>query len=278
MLRAVFPGLTLERAAYGFEVGGEPPDHCGPGGMVFGTGGDWLVANSGTGSLFRLRGTGVRASEVLNTDCGASDLAVCPDGRLFGSRKTEIVELDPANGDVLRSIAGGFEELVGLVFDASSGKLIVADFEALAIYEVDHLTGERSVHAAGNLLGSPNGIVVDDAGRVLVAGYDSRHVLAVERDGAVVDLGFLPGGPDGIALGGSDGPFYGSAIVNQRDGCVVQIAQNGDQTTLATGGTPGDLIGVDADGYLLVTQLEEIFRIGPSWFASQPWRVLPSRL
>jgi len=278
MLQAEFPGLTLERAAYGFDIGGRPPDECGPGGIVFAPLDDWLVANSGTGELFRLRGTGGKAREVLNKDCGVSDLAVGPDGQLFGSQKTEIVELDPATGAVLRSVAGGFLELVGLVFDALSGRLIVADFEATAIYEVDHATGERSVRAAGSLLGNPNGIVVDDAGRILVAGYGNKHVLAVELDGTVLDLGFLPGGPDGIALGGPDGPFPGSAIVNQRDGSVVQLAKSGRLTTLANGGTPGDLIAVDAHGYLFVTQFDEIIRIGPSWFAPQPWRLLRSPL
>ncbi|MGO9911912.1 MAG: SMP-30/gluconolactonase/LRE family protein [Acidimicrobiales bacterium] len=214
MLHAVFPGLTLARAAYGFDVGGAPPDHCGPGGMVFGPGDDWLVANSGTGSLFRLHGNDAPATEVLNADSGVSDLAVSPDGALFGSRRTEIVELDPANGAVLRTVANGFRELVGLVFDARSGRLLVADFEASAIYAVDHVTGACSVRAAGDSLGNPNGIVVDDDGRLLVAGYGSRRVLAVEGDGGVVDLGRLPGGPDGVALGGADGPFSGSAIVN----------------------------------------------------------------
>ncbi len=275
MLRAELAGVSLDCVASGFEVGGEAPDRCGPGGIVFGPGEQWLVTNSGTGALLRVDGTGGRDTAVLNPDCGLSDLAVTPDGRLFGSRRHEIVEVDPSTGVVLATLAAGFSELVGLVFDAASGKLVVADFSASAIYEVDHLTGGPSKRAAGAVLGNPNGIVVDDSGRVIVAGYGSKHVLRVEVGGSVTDLGHLPGGPDGVALGAPGGPFEGAVIVNQRDGSVVAIGPHGEVVTLAAGGTPGDLIAVDAQGYLLVTQLEEIFRLSPPWFQPQPWRDLP---
>jgi hypothetical protein len=125
-------------------------------------------------------------------------------------------------------------------------------------------------------VGNPDGVVVDEAGRALVAGYGSKHVLAVDEDGEISDLGYLEGGPDGIALGGGNGPFAGSLIVNQRNGEVVALSPAGEVTTLAQGGTRGDLVAVDAEGYLYVTQFEEIIRFGPAWFAPQPWRQLPA--
>jgi hypothetical protein len=273
-----FPGLTLERAAFGFGFGGVHPDACGPAGIVFCPGEEWLVANCGTGELFRLQGLGVRAIDPIRADCGVLDLAVGRAGTLFGSSATQIVELDPSTGMTVRAVAGGFSELAGLVFDSRTGRLVVADFKDSAVYEVDPGSGARRVRAAGERLGNPDGIAFDGAGRLVVAGYASKHVFAVDERGGLHDLGLLPGGPDGVALGGPDGPFAGSVIVNQRDGTVVALGPDGEITTLASGGTPGDLMAVDGSGHLYVTQLEEVLRVGPGWFAPQPWRELPIAL
>lgn len=276
MLHATYPGLTQERAAYGFRYGGDPGDECGPSGLVFASSGEWLVANGGTGELFRLWDFGLPVGEPIDAEAGLLDLGVGRDGELYGSRLQEIVELDTATGQAWRSITGGFSELAGLAVDPRSGALLVADFGASALYEVAPESGERRPRASGEALGNPDGIVVDGAGRVYVAAYRSKHVLAVDDDGGITDLGTLEGGPDGIALGGEDGPFSGSLIVNQRDGQVVALRPGDAVTTLAVGGTPGDLIAVDAEGYLYVTQFEEIVRFGPAWFAPQPWRQLPT--
>jgi DNA-binding beta-propeller fold protein YncE len=277
-MAVVFPGLTLERASFGFGFGGVDPHACGPAGIVFAPGLEWLVANCGTGELFRLRGLDVPAVEPIRADCGVLDLAVGPAGRLFGSRSSEIVEVDPRTGVILRTVASGFSELAGLSYDVRTGRILVADFKASALCEVDPDTGHQSVRASGALLGSPDGIVLGDDGRLFVAGYASKHVLAVDEGGVVTDLGMLPGRPDGIALGGPDGPFAGSVIVNQRDGAVVALGPEGEITPLGIGGTPGDLMAVDRTGHLYVTQLEDILRMGPGWFAPQPWRELPVSL
>ncbi len=275
VLSSVHPDLTLELAASGFRFGGEHPDKCGPSGIVFSEQGFWLVANCGTGELFSLRGLGSEVGEPLTDDAGVVDLAVGPNGALFGSRATEIIELDPSTGATLRSVADGFSELAGLAFDIRAGKLVVADYRASSLYEIHPETGERFLRATGDLLGRPDGIVLDESGRVYVAGYGRKHVLVVESDGTISDLGSIPGGPDGVALGGAGGPFAGSVIVNQRDGQVVALGADASLTTLASGGTPGDLVAVDSEGYLYVTQYKEIVRIGPPWFAPQPWRTMP---
>ncbi len=275
MLRGIYPDLTLEVAASGFRFGGEHPDKCGPSGIVFSEQGIWLVANCGTGELFRLEGVGSNVGEPLTTDAGVVDLAVGPNGSLFGSRATEIIEIDPLTGATLRSVAEGFSELAGLAFDGHSGNLLAADHLASCLYEIHPATGARHLRASGEVLGNPDGIVIDNAGRVYIAGYGSKHVVIVDSDGAIADLGFIPGGPDGVALGGAGGPFAGSDIVHQRDGQVVSLGQDGSLTTLASGGTPGDLVAVDSEGFLYVTQYEQIIRMAPPWFEPQPRRTMP---
>lgn len=276
VLTGVYPGLTLEVAARGFSAGGQHPDKCGPSGIVFIGNGALLVANCGTGELFRVPGDGSGVGEPLTTVAELVDLAFGRNGALFGSRGTELVELDPSNGAITRTVAGGFGELAGLSVDTDSGNVVAADFLASSLLEINPETGERRVRARSDLLGSPDGLVVDNSGNAYLAGYSSKHVVVVGRDGAVEDLGSVPGGPDGVALGSPRGPFAGSVIVNQRDGRVVALGAGGSLTTMATGGTPGDLAAVDSDGFLYVTQYEEIIRIGPPWFAPQPWRTLAS--
>jgi hypothetical protein len=159
--------------------------------------------------------------------------------------------------------------------EADSGNILAVDFVASSLLEINPETGERRVRARSDLLGNPDGLVIDNNGNAYVAGYATKHVLAVDRYGVIADLGSVPGGPDGVALGSPRGPFAGSVIVNQRDGRVVALRAGGSLTTMAIGGTPGDLVAVDPEGFLYVTQYEEIIRIGPSWFAPQPWRRLP---
>ncbi len=277
MLSAIFSGVVLERAAEGFGFGGDSGHEFGPSGIVFEHPHEWLVADGGTGELFRLHGLNVVVGEPLNSEAGVLDLTVGATGALYGSRLDEVVELDRATGGIGRQVAGGFVSLTGLVSDHKRGVLVVADFTANAIYEVDPVTGEKKVVARDDLFAGPDGVVLDGEGHIIVAGYESKHVVSIDRGGTLTDLGYLPGGPDGVAVGGSDGPFDGWIIVNQRNGEVVACGPAGALTVLATGGTAGDLVAVDPTGHLYVTQHSEIVRIGPAaWFAPQPWRSLPA--
>jgi hypothetical protein len=92
-------------------------------------------------------------------------------------------------------------------------------------------------------------------------------VVEVHPDGTVIDRGVVEGGPDGIAIGGLEGPLDGCVVISLRDGRVVALRPDGAITTLAAGGTPGDLLAVDRHGRLYVTQLEEVIRLSPGWFA-----------
>jgi hypothetical protein len=276
VLTAAYPGVVVQRAAYGFGSSGDPGHEFGPSGLAFGTAGSWLVANGGTGELFRLDGIDVAAVDPLNPDAGVLDLAVGQGGELYGSRGSEIVEIDVTTGHITHVVAQGFAELTGLAADHRSGLLLAADFGENAIWEVAPATGTKQLRARDERLGSPDGIVLDEEGTLFVAGYDSKHIVAVARDGSIDDLGYLAGGPDGIALGYSGGLLGGCLVVNQRDGLVVARRPGGSVVVLAGGGSPGDLLAVDRRGLLYVTQQSEVVVLGPAWFAPQPWRYLPA--
>ena len=103
--------------------------------------------------------------------------------------------------------------------------------------------------ASGDLLGNPDGIVLDNSGRVYVAGYGSKHVVVVGSDGTIADLGFVPGGPDGVALARHKARSPGRSSSTSGTEQVVALAPDGSLMTLASGGTPGDLVAVDPEGH-----------------------------
>lgn len=201
------------------------------------------------------------------------DLTVTSEGRVFGTRWTfgEIVEIDPVSGVRLRVVAHDFEALTGIVVDQASGRLVVADYEANAVYLVDPATGERTLKAQGGPLGGPDGLAIGPRGEVYAACEGNRHLVRIDADGSVSDLGVVDGGPDGVALARSEGPLRGGIVINQRDGRVTALGPNGDVTVLAEGGTPGDLAAVDPLGCLHVSQFTETIRFPQPWFIpSQP--------
>jgi hypothetical protein len=273
MFARTHQGLEQEVTASGFRFHEEPGEEFGPSGFAFLADRCWLLANGGTGELFRFDGAGGEAGEPINGDAGLLDLAVTTDGRVFGTRWTlgELVEIDPVSGARLRVVADDFRALTGLVVDARTGLLIVADYEADAVYLVDPDTGRRSVRARGGPLGGPDGLAGAPDGELWVACEGNRHLVRIAADGTVSDFGAIAGGPDGIALARPEGPLAGAIIINQRDGRVTALDPNGDASVLAEGGTPGDLAAVDPHGYLHVSQLTETIRFNQPWFIpSQP--------
>lgn len=276
MFAEVHQDFVQELVAAGFPYAGDPGGEFGPSGIVFLSDEDWMVADGGTGDLYRLGEFPARADRPLHPGAGVLDLALGPDRKLYGTRwlKGDIVEIDPATGAVTRVVAEGFSALTGMALDPLSGALLVADYQENAIYEVAPDTGLKRVRASGGALGGPDGVAISLDGHLFAACEGNKHVVEVHPDGTVIDLAVLEGGPDGIALGGPEGPLDGCVIISLRDGTVVALRPDGTTTTLAAGGTPGDLLAVDRHGRLYVTQLEEVIRLSPGWFAPSYGRTL----
>ncbi len=280
MFAEVHHEFVQELVAAGFPYARDPGGEFGPSGIVFLTDEDWMVADGGTGDLYRLRGFPARADRPLHQGIGTLDLALGPDRKLYGTRwmKGDIVEIDLATGTTARVVAEGFSALTGMARDPVSGALLVADYRENTIYEVAPDTGRKRVRASGDPLGGPDGVAISPDGHLFVACEGNRHVVEVHPDGTVIDRAVLEGGPDGIALGGSAGPLDRCVIISLRDGRVVALRPDGTISTLAAGGTPGDLLAVDRHGRLYVTQLEEVIRLSPGWFAPSYGRTLDAAL
>lgn len=276
MFADVHQDLVQELVAAGFPYAGDPGGEFGPSGIVFLSDEDWMVADGGTGDLYRLSGFPARADRPLHPGAGVLDLAFGRDGRLYATRwlQGDIVEVDPTTGGVVRVVADNFSALTGIAADPLTGDLLVADYKENAIFQVAPDSGLKRVRASGGALGGPDGVAIDPGGHLFVACEGNKHVVEVHPDGRVIDRAVLEGGPDGIALGASGGPLEGCIIISLRDGKVVGLRPDGTITTLAAGGTPGDLLAVDRHGRLYVTQLEEVIRLSPGWFGPSYGRTL----
>ena len=259
--------LTQEVAADGFEYRAGT-DAFGPTGVAFLDEGRWLVANGATDELYLLERLGVSAGVPIAPEAGLMDLCFDLDGRLYGTRWgfKDIVEVEPETGTVLRVVRDGFEGPAAIVLDPVAGELLVSDFSAHRVVAIDPGSGDQTVRADADTIRHPDGIAVASDGRLFVACPWDLRVVCVERDGTVREVAQVDGKPDGIALARDDAPLRGSIVVSLRNGDLATINTAGQLTVIATDGTPADLLTVDRDGYLYVTQIDQVVRIGPGMF------------
>lgn len=106
-----------------------------------------------------------------------------------------------------------------------------------------------------------------------ISGTDSPGVLEFNRTGALVADVPDPSGPDGIGIalnGATAGSINvsGNVFVNNNDGTMWRIdTNNSDATsTVASGGTRGDMATVGPDGCLYATQTDRIEKMSPCFF------------
>jgi hypothetical protein len=153
-----------------------------------------------------------------------------------------------------------------------NGHLFVSGFNS-AIYDVDPVTGTASVFldvkADGLAFDSSTGILY--AALYTAAGPGDRvQGFDITSKAKVFDSGTISGGPDGIALG--KGPVAGNLFVNTNGGTVVEVnLATAAQTIIASGGSRGDFVTVDANNAtLFVTQSDRILRLTPGVFVIPP--------
>ena len=86
-------------------------DEFGPTGIAFLESGEWLVANGGTGELFRLERVGVTAGTPIAPHAGLMDLTFGSDGDVYDTRWAhgDVVQIDPATGAIKRTVHGNLD-------------------------------------------------------------------------------------------------------------------------------------------------------------------------
>ncbi len=241
----------------------------GPIGVAFDVSGNLFVMNKHDGFLYKFGPAGGVASAAtrVNTTpiAGSPDgLAFAQDGRLYLSRPIgggtgDVVELDPATGTVIRTVAP-IPFATGLATDPLSGDLFVSC--SLGIVRISNFAngpGTVTLYASrvadGIAFGADGTLYVASGGAVKIDGTNSA------TPGKVT---FLIGIPfiDGIAV--SADPTNRFLYANRNDGTITKIDLTTVPPTLTnivTGGTRGDFATVGFDGCLYATQTDSVLKV-----------------
>ncbi len=256
--------LTLTTFASGFTNRG---DGLGPIGIGFPTTGGVLVSveGSSTSAVYQFatdaNGQTV-AGATLHSYAGGNSVggiaAVGSQLYMAESSSDRVIQLnnDGSPGSNVATFAGN---PVGLATDNKTGDLFVSVF-LNGIWRLDPKTGTSTEISTQNV----DGITFDPGSRILYgATSDATRVIGINVDTSanVFDSGFIPNRPDGTALG--FGSLVGNLFANTNGGTVVEVnLATLAQTTIASGGSRGDLVAVDPfDNSLFLTQQDRVMRL-----------------
>ena len=228
-----------------------------------------FATDAADGFLYRFSGPGDAAAARLGPRLSdqIGGLAFDSDGRLYATRgASEIVELDPETGAVLRVVASGLQCPTSLASDPVSGALYFSalNCDSHLFRIVNPASSAPQVEQfADDLLGS-DGIAVGPDGTVFAVAHDVVHRVAgagSATPGKVSDVAHVPGG-DGLAVGLDDNDRQAFLLVNRTDGVISKVdLGDGNVTNLVTGGTRGDFAAVGADGCFYATQQSSITKM-----------------
>jgi hypothetical protein len=269
-------GFSLSNFATNFpEVGN--PRILGPGGTTFPTSGGVLVTSfDGRTYKFPTDTDGQLATAVPSISAIPHPGGLVQwNGHIYmtgwatSPTADAVYEVDKT-GKVIQVIANTHDG-AGIVVDTAPGPLyghlLVATngSNAPSIYDVDPVAKTAKFVAA--LPGSGDGDAFDPRSNILYVAINGYGVVGYSMTSRtwVWNSGFIPGAPDGIALGVGD--LRGELFVNTNGGTIVEVSlfNPSVQVVIASGGTRGDLATVDSNnGTYLVTQSDRVVRLIPA--------------
>jgi hypothetical protein len=269
-------GARVQSWATGFDYNGKT--RIGPVGLAFDDAQQLYVTAQ---HLYRFgpEGGPAAAHQVSSAPIGtlATGVTWGNDGRLYAARHDygpgDVVELNPADGSVVRVVASGLQCPTALVTDPVTGDLFFSTVNCgHSIERISDPAGAspRVTRFVRRL--TVDGLTFGPDGELYAAhdpDGDGRTVSVIEGPGssrhgkrsalATVD------NADGIALGrsisGGPPPFL---VVNRTDGTITKVdlqAPDAPQTDLVSGGSRGDLTAVGADGCLYATQTDRVLKV-----------------
>ncbi len=294
------PGDVVFTGAWGevhFPGDGPQLDH--PRGVAVEAGGSILLADDVDGlpdALFRIDPKTGDRTILSDPDTGIGPifdnlwgLAVEADATIFATDViTEaIYRVDPITGDrtiVSDADHGTGQPLdfpVGVALDAD-GTLVVAEPGVPGLLRVDPVSGDRTIVTgdgvgAGPGLQSPWGVAIEADGSILVADQNRDVIFRVDPltgDRSFVTEDFVDEDlriPRGIALEG-DGQIVAVGLDRVTlDSAVFRVDPVTGDVGLVSGAEIGSglefsepsWIAIEADGHLLVTDINHLFRVDP---------------
>lgn len=253
---------------------------------AFDTSGNVYVADFPNGDLYRFAATGgavSSANKVGNLAPTFGNIVFGTDGKLYATHfsPSDIVQVDPATGTVLRVLATGYTCPGGLAVDPLSGDLFFDDgctgggSDNPSIWRI-HAPGSASptvsVYASlpatpgGQIAFAPNGTLY-----VVAAAYNNASMPVVRitgtntpSPGTVTTIVGLNADDGGIAIGELTPSGDAKSLLLHAGGALQLIditATPFASTTLATGTIGAGVIG--PDGCLYANAHDTILRLAP---------------
>ena len=265
------PGWTASDYATGFahqpgEEGG------GPVGLVFDAGANLLVADVASATLHRVPpGGGTADATKIGSGYGqAAGLAFDKDGRLYMARgnQHDVIEVNPANGAIIRTVVSGLPCPVGLATDPVSGDLFVSNVFCRG-GAIMRITGfANGPGAARPYAGTQDadGLTFAPDGTLYAAG--GTKVVRIEgtsssTPGKVSDVADVPE-VDGIVFAPATPLDDAYLVVVRNDGEIDRLDFDGTLSPVLTGGSRGDLVTVGPDRCIYADLQDRVVKLGPS--------------
>ncbi len=253
-------GFGLTTFATGFPSDG----NLGPIGTAFSVAGGVLASDApGNVRLFPNTSDGQNAAQALvGQNYGADNalgLAVLG-GNIYMTQFAggQIVQLNPDGS--LNQVIVNLPGAHGIVADPLTGHLLVSTVDpGTEIMDVDPVAKTATPFVTGHF----EQVALSADGTTLYGtDHDTAHVEGFDTTTkAMTDYGMVDSAL-GLAVG--SGTLAGNLFVSQNGAALVEVnLATQAQTVLATGGSAGTLLGVDPDGSLLVTQLDNLARLLP---------------
>lgn len=244
----------------------------GPIGLVFDTAGNLYVGDFADGFLYKFGPAGgiVSGATQLNaTSLGAGivGLAFTKDGRLYLAIQplNVVVEIDPSNGNVIRTVAS-VSFASGLATDPLSGDLFVSQ-GSFGLSRISNFAGGPGTVTFYAPVPNVDGIAFGPDGTLYAAVFGAGEIAKVagtnsSTPGAVTILPVSVPFVDGVAISAdANTPFlYG----NRNDGIITKIGLSTTPPTLTnvvSGGSRGDFVTVGPDGCLYATQSDRVLKV-----------------
>ena len=253
-------GFTLSTFAYGFENTGS--NGVGPVGIGF-LGGNVYVSDYQSGNLRIFGDTDNQnaasvsaASNLGGQIAGLSNL----NGTMYAVNQGsgQLFKLH-ADGTLNSTVVTGLGPATGMT--AANNNLYVSNVSG-EVYKIDPTIPATSALITGYVI---DGVTADAANNVLygtsVGGGNTRVYGFNLTTGAFngFDSGYIAGA-DGAAVG--TGSLAGNIFVNTNDGKLWEVnVATSVQTLIASGGSRGDLVSVDPNGTVLLTQTDSVLRL-----------------
>jgi hypothetical protein len=270
-------GFTLSTFADGFPNSGA--GGIGPMGITFTNGGGVMVGDYHNGKV------AVFATDTDNQHYSRASLSTSSYGAdnaaglatsggniyLAGQTSNVLAQVDQG-GNFVQNIATGMPRATGVATNPNNGHLFVSTLSSGTIWDVDPVA--RTKTAFVNV--GADGVTADSTALFAASG---QHILGfhISNGQQFFDSGLIATA-DGATLG--EGALAGYVFTDTNDGRVVMVS-TADPTiraVIASGGSRGDLLSVDPNGTILLTQTDRVERLTFSFKATTTNNVIQGNL